>query len=106
MSLAPAPSLGPARAPLPNLILLPGLLIEFGAQAPDFPIHRTDLPAQSLNVGARREIEQVQDRAATPIDLITNPAPHAGHKGRRCWRTDRCVSTASTQGVTVVSTAS
>ena len=67
----PAPSLGSVRAPLPNLILLPGLLIEFGAQAPDFPIDRSDLPAQSLNVGARREIEQVH------FALITNPALHA-----------------------------
>jgi hypothetical protein len=68
---------GSGGAPLPNLILLPGLLIEFGAQAPDFPIHRTDLPAQSLNVGARREIEQVQDPRGNAIDLITNPALHA-----------------------------
>jgi hypothetical protein len=69
-------------ATLENLILLPGLVIKFGAQAPDFPIHCTDLPAQSLNIGARREIEQVQDPCGNAIDLITNPAPGAGHEGR------------------------
>jgi hypothetical protein len=101
----PAPSLGSVRASLPNLILLPGLLIESGAQAPDFPIHRSDLPAQSLNVGARREIEQVQEPRGNAIDLITNPAPHAGLKGRGAGELTG-VYTASTQGVTVVSTAS
>jgi hypothetical protein len=85
--------------------LLPGLLIEFGAKAPDFAIQRTDLPAQSLNIGARREIEQVQEPRGNAIDLITNPAPHAGLKGRGAGELTG-VYTASTQGVTVVSTAS
>jgi len=80
--------------------LLPGLLIEFGAKAPNFAIQRTDLPAQSLNI-----IEQVQEPRGNAIDLITNPAPHAGLKGRGAGELTG-VYTASTQGVTVVSTAS
>ena len=87
----------------PNLVA--GLVDRVRRKAPDFAIQRTDLPAQSLNIGARREIEQVQEPRGNAIDLITNPAPHAGLKGRGAGELTGC-TTASTQGVTVVSTAS
>src|SRR6476661_463208 len=64
----------------PNLVA--GLVDRVRRSGAGFPIDRSDLPAQSLNVGARREIEQVQDPRGNAIDLITNPALHAGHKGR------------------------